>query len=105
MSTEMKKPPPFIGSFGEDWCVRSAQLGPPDRIAGNVLHWLILPGPPMSCHLTHCIPIADPSEQSFYHMHPETWSIHSVVAGRARYYIEGKEHEIFAGMVVYQGPR
>jgi mannose-6-phosphate isomerase-like protein (cupin superfamily) len=102
--TSGAKPPLFFGAFGEDWCVRAAQLGPPDRIAGNVLHWLIIPGPPMSCHLTHCIPLLDASEQTFYHQHPETWSIHTIVAGRGRYFIEGTSHEIFPGMVVYQGP-
>ena len=95
----------FAGSFGEDWCVRAGELGTPDRASDETLHWLIVPGPPLACYLVHFLPTPDPTAHTYYHMHPSTWSIHIVAAGRARYFVEGKEHVLMPGMAVYHGPK
>ncbi len=97
-------PPKFVGSHGEDWCVRPAQLGPPDHVNHGVLHWLIVPGPPMSCYLAVVPALPNPMDHSYYHMHPETWSIHVVLSGIGRHYIDDKGHDIGPGTVIYQGP-
>jgi mannose-6-phosphate isomerase-like protein (cupin superfamily) len=103
-----KKPAPvrrFVGSSGEDWCVRPAMLGPPDNVRGDVMQWLIVPGPPMSCYLAYVMPMEDPTHHTFFHMHPSTWSIHVVLSGGGEHHIEGKGHRIGPGTVIYQGPR
>jgi mannose-6-phosphate isomerase-like protein (cupin superfamily) len=101
------KPPKFIGSHGEDWCVRLAQLGPPDRIDENYIQWLIVPGPPISCHLAYATPV--PSRErleslSYYHKHPHTWSVQIVLSGKGLHFIDDKRHEVGPGSVIYQGP-
>jgi hypothetical protein len=68
------------------------------------MHWLIIPGPPISCYLAYTPPFEDPKEVSFYHKHPNTWSIHVVVSGTGRHYVEGQGHDIGPGTVIYQGP-
>jgi len=94
----------FVGSHGEDWCARPAQLGFPDTINQTQLQWLIVPGPPVSCYLASIFPRADPTPMTFYHSHPATWSIHVVIAGAGRYYAEGVGHDVGPGSVLYHGP-
>jgi mannose-6-phosphate isomerase-like protein (cupin superfamily) len=98
------QPPRFLGSHGEDWCVRPAQLGPPDHITAHVMHWLIVPGPPLSCYLAMVPPTVDPNEATFYHAHPETWSIHVMLSGSGKHFVDDRCHEIGPGTVIYQGP-
>lgn len=105
MSDPNERPPRFLGSHGDDWCVRTAELGPPDHVNGHVLHWLIVPGPPLSCYLAHVPPSEDPKGATFYHMHPETWSLHVVLGGQGRHFVDEHEHAIGPGTVIYQGPR
>lgn len=96
--------PKFVGSSGEDWCVRPAMFGPPDNINRTQMQWLIVPGPPVSCYLAFIFPRPDPEAMSFYHSHPDTWSLHVVISGRGYQYVEGKKHEIEPGSVLYHGP-
>jgi mannose-6-phosphate isomerase-like protein (cupin superfamily) len=98
------KIPRFVGSHGEDWCVRPAQLGPPDNINQTQMQWLIVPGPPMSCYLAFVFPRADPTPMMFYHAHPSTWSMHVVLSGAGRHHVDDKMHEVGPGTVIYQGP-
>jgi mannose-6-phosphate isomerase-like protein (cupin superfamily) len=96
--------PKFVGSSGEDWCARPAQLGPPDTVNEHQLQWLIVPGPPISCYLASIFPRQDPTPMTYYHSHPSTWSIHVVLAGAGRYHAEGTGHDIGPGSVLYHGP-
>ena len=97
-------PPKFVGTHGEDWCVRAAELGPPDRVS-DVMHWLIVPGPPISCYLAVHPPRTSPEQQTMFHMHPSTYSIHVVLDGRGMYHAEGVAEEIGPGSVMYHGPK
>ncbi len=101
----MDKPPsPFVGSFGPDWNVRQAQLGPPDNINHTQMQWLIVPGPPMSCYLAFVFPRADPTPMTFFHAHPSTWSIHVVLGGQGVHHVQGTSNPVSEGSVIYQGP-
>jgi mannose-6-phosphate isomerase-like protein (cupin superfamily) len=96
--------PRFVGTFGNDWCMRPATLGQPDRMGGNLLHWLITPGPPMACYVFHLHPAEDASNDfTFYHKHPQASSIHYILAGRLRWFVEGVEGEAGPGHVLYVG--
>jgi mannose-6-phosphate isomerase-like protein (cupin superfamily) len=68
------------------------------------MHWLIVPGPPISCYLAYVPPSTNPPELAFYHTHPETWSIHVVLSGSGKHCVDGKIHEVGPGTVIYQGP-
>jgi mannose-6-phosphate isomerase-like protein (cupin superfamily) len=100
----MMSAPKFVGSHGNDWCVRPAQFGPPDHVNGTVMHWLIVPGPPISCYLAHSPAVEDPQEYTMYHRHPETWSLHVMLSGTGRHYAEGQENPFGPGSILYQGP-
>ena len=97
-------PSRFVGAFGEDWCVRPAQLGPPDNVNQTQMQWLIVPGPPMSCYLAVVFPRVDPAPMTFFHEHPSTWSIHVVLAGKGRHYVDDQVNDVMDGSVIYQGP-
>lgn len=94
----------FFGSHGEDWCCRPAQLGPPDSVHRTSAHWLLVPGPPITVYFVHLFANPDPEEFEFYHEHPDVYSTHIVMKGRGYYTVEGKEHRIEAGSVMYHGP-
>jgi mannose-6-phosphate isomerase-like protein (cupin superfamily) len=96
--------PRFVGAHGDDWCVRPAVYGPADRAHESVMSWLIVPGPPLSCYASYVPPLLDPTSHSFFHAHPSTWSIHVVLEGRGKHFIEGKGHDVGPGSVIYQGP-
>ncbi len=100
----MASPPRFVGSHGEDWCVRPAQLGPPDRVTPLQMQWLIVPGPPISCYLAFMTPSENPLATAFYHQHPSTWSLHAVLSGSGKHHVDDKEHDVGPGSVIYQGP-
>jgi mannose-6-phosphate isomerase-like protein (cupin superfamily) len=99
-----EKAPRFVGSHGEDWCVRPAQLGPPDNLNTTQAQWLIVPGPPISCYLAMVFPRADPERMMFYHSHPSTWSMHVVLAGAGKHHVDEHVHDVGPGTVIYQGP-
>jgi len=94
----------FIGSHGDDWCVRIGQLGPPDSVQAHVMRWLITPGPPLSCYLALQTSLADPKILTYYHKHPETWSLHVVLSGTGSHFVDQTENRIGPGSVIYQGP-
>jgi mannose-6-phosphate isomerase-like protein (cupin superfamily) len=96
---------PFVGPSGDDWCCQPAMTGAPDTVTDKVLQWLIVPGPPVSAYFTYCLPREDPSDMQFYHMHPETWSVHVVCSGNGEYAAEGQKFSVSAGSVIYHGPR
>ena len=98
------KVPAFVGPHGEDWCVRPAQLGPPDNINETQLQWLLVPGPPVSAYLAFVFPRADPTPMTFFHAHPSNWSLHVVLAGAGRHHVDGQTNEIGPGTFIYQGP-
>lgn len=104
MTTTKPEPDRFVGSHGHDWCCRPAQLGPPERIDKLCMHWLIVPGPPISCYLVYFPPLTDDSRLGFYHAHPTTWSLHVVLAGHGHYTVDGIVHRIGPGSVMYHGP-
>jgi quercetin dioxygenase-like cupin family protein len=79
-------------------------LGNPDHVSADVMHWLIVPGPPLACYLAYVTPSSDPSTQMFYHQHPNTWSLHVVLAGVGTHCVEKTVHRIGPGSVIYQGP-
>ena len=79
-------------------------LGPPDKAESWIMHWLIVPGPPVSCHLVFFPPMPATKLTDFYHAHPTTWSIHIVLEGTGYYYADGKRHELRPGSVMYHGP-
>jgi mannose-6-phosphate isomerase-like protein (cupin superfamily) len=95
---------PGVGEDGSGWCVRPAQLGLADTGGATQLQWLIVPGPPISCYLASIFPRADPSPMEFYHSHPESWSLHVVIAGAGHQYVEGVPHLIGPGDVLFHGP-
>jgi mannose-6-phosphate isomerase-like protein (cupin superfamily) len=68
------------------------------------MHWLIVPGPPVSCYAAYMPPAPDPGVMSCFHRHPNTWSIHVVLSGQGTHVAEGVTNEVGAGSVIYQGP-
>src|SRR5690606_19848058 len=78
--------------------------GPPDRVVNQAMHWLIVPGPPVSCYFIMFFPMPATDRLDYYHVHPKTWSIHIVVAGAGFYYADGIRHAIGPGSVMYHGP-
>jgi mannose-6-phosphate isomerase-like protein (cupin superfamily) len=79
-------------------------MGAPDSVNAAQAQWLLVPGPPLSCYFGLFYAGTDLDKLTFFHKHPNTHSVHVVVSGRGHYNIEGRDHDVAPGSVIYVGP-